>query len=490
MPSAWEMLPGNGMENQHFHYFRSVTTCNLASFFDFGFWSCKILQASHLYPALYHAVTALGSIHRGYISDSTPATVPRVGMNCHVQFALRQFNKSIRSFSKLLSEKTLSLLDQQVALTTCIMFTCLSTLQGRQYEAFMHVNNGLKMLHHWKLNNRALREPGDDVAMDMLVLMFTRLDTQIRPYLLGQEAVLRWTDEQVIPTITNLPFRSLLEAYVDLEVLLNHLMQLLICDQYYLPVLSPEVLLQKEAIIRQFGEWDHWLADFLTAVSPSTPERNALNLLRLRRGFARAMLAWDTTRGEHAHDDLTPIYQDLLGLAAQVLQEADKQSLSLIDTFDEQKPQHPNFVLASIVTEPLFWIGTRCREPTLRRRALRLQQLYPRREGICEGMLGAKIIEKVIEIEETGCPRGINTCRPSSPFPFPSSTSPVFLQGHSNRDTTASPCSEKGRWVCELHRVASYQFILNTERQCKVIMRTVEDLILGRRRSELVSSWW
>lgn len=515
-PSIQYLLPGDEMENQHFDFFRSVTTTNLASFLDAGFWSNSVLQASHQYPALFHATTAFGSIHRSFLSDGTPATVPREDTNGNAQFSLRQFNKAIRSLFQLLSQHEYSVLDQQVILTTCILFTCLCILQGRQDKAFMHVNNGLKMIHQWRLNDQSLREPGSkNVGIDALILAFTRLDTQVRPYLDGQESVLQWASDQVIPEPSSLPFESLLQAYNDLEAIFNQVMRVILgqssgSGQSF----SPED--EIERLRDQSVTWDNRLTVFLAenAVPLNEADESALDLLRLRRAF---MNPFFTTKLliDDPENKLTPIYQEILQLAAKVLQHKDYDetpSPSIPeDTIREQQPQHPMFTLASGVTEPLFIIGTRCRDPGLRRKALRLLQLYPRREGICEGMLAEKIVRTVIDTEEKNCLRSMNYRQshpPLSPFTLdtvssPSSASdtlsalypdsvPTLTSSASPASNVPflSPCSAEGQIVCNQHRVVKIQYLLFTERQLKIVMWTAEDLQLNKKGRVLVSSWW
>lgn len=503
MPSAWDTLPGDEAENPHFHFFRSVTISSLACFFDYGFWSYEILQLSHHHPALFHAIAAFGSTHHGYLTDTTSYAIPRNCTDLDMQFSLKQFNKSISAVSKLLSRGENSFLEQQVILTTCILFSCLSALQGKQLQAFILINNGLKMLHQWKLNSRGSHNAGNNVAMDMLLLMFVRLDTQIRPYLAGQEATLQWTEASFVPLATDVPYQTLLEAYVDLELIFNRGMRIFLNEEYCLPVLSPHALEEKEAIIHQLQIWDRELSALLSTKGlPATEsDENALNLLHLRRGFATAILAWDTTQGERAHDNLTPIYRKLLNLTVRVL----RQQHNPVDVFHPLEERHPNFNLAAMTTEPLYWIGIRCRQPRLRRQALRLLQLYPRREGICESMAGANVVEKVIEIEENGCPRrarmGTDKCNSHSssvtsvsPSCPPAINDSVSSEGASSEDREATPifssCSKHGKWVCERHRVAVYQFLLPTERQCKHVMWTVEDLALGRAGNQTSYLWW
>lgn len=158
--------------------------------------------------------------------------------------------------------------------------------------------------------------------------------------------------------------------------------------------------------------------------------------------------------------------------------------------------------------------------------------------------MAAKIVQKVIEVEEQECPRCIawhnNHPSPASITSITPSTapSPQFLpirtsphsQNNNFRVTSESinvilnhldiptnplsyptapktrvaniaatkrrvaarksQCSEKGKWVCEKHRVVETQFLLFTERQIKIVIWTGEDCELSRKGREMVLTWW
>lgn len=161
-------MPGDAQEKSNFEYFYRVTIADLSECFDTGFWSGQMLKISQSYPALWHAMNALACIHREYLTHAPPP--PAVGQGSgtgppnltpkprdppRVQFGLKQFNRAIRSLRDLLSGPCPTLVDQLVVLTTCILFTCMCSLQGQQVQAFVHINNGIKLLHQWKLDSVA-----------------------------------------------------------------------------------------------------------------------------------------------------------------------------------------------------------------------------------------------------------------------------------------------------------------------------------------------
>lgn len=517
-----------------------MTSSALSSFYGSDFWAQETLRVAHQYPALFHAITAFGSIHHSYLSDETPSDVPRIGTNNQIEFGLSEFNRAIKSMSALMTQKELSMADQQAILTTCVLFTGISSLQGRQSQAFMHVKNGLRMIHHWRLSNRIMT-PAEKNAVDMLLLTFVRLDTQIRPYLVGQESLLQWTDEDIVVALSpQRTFQTTFEAYFELEVLFNKLLRLNF-NAYSFKQLALEI----ESLKNQGEIWDRQFTHLLSTITPNASELDALDFIRLRREYARAILSCLVINAKNnVHDDLIPIYEAIIEFSEKVLQKDSHTPRQGVP--DSQKLEHPIFVLGSTVIEPLFFTATRCREPTLRRRALYLMRLCPRREGICEGMMASKVAQKAIEVEEQECSRCIDWYN-SHPFPastpssLPTLPSPQFLpirtsphaQNNNFRATSESlnvimnhldiptspmnyptapttkiakiaatktrtqpatarrsPCSEKGKWVCEKHRVVETQFLLFTERQIKIVIWTGEDYELSRKGREMVLTWW
>lgn len=447
-------------------------------------------------------------MHYGYLSDATPADIPRMGKDGdYVQFGLQEYSKSIKSMYKLIAQEELSFRDQQAILTTCLLFTCLSVLQRRQLQAFMHVKSGIRLIKHWRLNNEDIYKENKQ-AVDMLLLAFTGLDTQIRPYLSGQQAILQWEDDDIIysSSLDQGPFESLFEAYFDLEVIFNKLLRL------YSLINSPEELnRQIQTLVCLTRTWDERFSQLLLTTCLTASEVEALDLIQLRRGWARSIM-WPFTTphlgNNNAEDELSPLWLELIHLAERVL--ARESSHSAGHQEYKAPPKHPVFALHSTTTEVLYFVTSRCRDPIIRRQALRLIQLNPRREGICEGMAAAKMLQNMIEIEEQGCPRSVgydysyssslyspDTFHTSSSSSAPNSSSPFSDTGNGHERSirpsttpTHMPCSEKGKWVCEMHRIIDTQYHLLTERQLRMLNWTAEDRLLDRPGREFVVSWW
>lgn len=453
MPSAWSLLPGNAQERHNFDYFYSVTVADLSGCFDTEFWSGQMLKISHTYPALWHAMNALACIHREYLTEGSAIVAPKPSDPPRIQFALKQFNHAIRSLRDLLSGSCPTLVDQLVVLTTCVLFTCLCSLQGHQVQAFVHINNGIKLLHQWKLDS-FMRNPNSEFnnAVEMLLVMFTRLDSQVRPYLSTHQALLAWTDAEIDRPILHRPFQSLLEAEVCLETIFNGMMRLVMHKDYAAPEPTAEILERKRACLQKFAEWDRRISAYLMEEGPL----KALDGLFVRRKFAAVFLAADMTKGELAHDELLYQFMELVNICDRILERSGTTPSSI---------PFPSFRLATSVIEPLYWVGAKCREPTVRREAVRLLTQFPRREGICETIVGVQAVNRIIELEEGCCPTACNA--------------------PSKKDVCTT-----GRWVCGKHRIVSAEFTLVGEREVCVVLKTMDDHVLSRPGVSFVSSWW
>ena len=85
------------------------------------------------------------------------------------------------------------------------------------------------------------------------------------------------------------------------------------------------------------------------------------------------------------------------------------QILKLCHTFSEKQPQKGSaitaliskaFSLCSGCVPALFLTAFKCRDPVLRREAVALLEAHPRREGLWDAALHAKIGRRIVELEE------------------------------------------------------------------------------------------
>jgi hypothetical protein len=437
------LFPGNEQETQYFQFFRTITATNLAGVFDFGFWTCDTLQASHLYPALWHATAALGAVHVQLNIDGPSPYRLQTETGYHSLFALQQCSKSIQSLTKLTAKQELSEQDRTVVLTTCVLFSFMSALQGYQEQAFMHIHNGLKLIHDWRLEEMYLQRRSHHTT-SMLLLMFNQLDSQGR--YIRQGLKINATSEkrdklpQAIPFSVE-SFTSCLQAYVELERLINRFSHIGIMTEPESGEDAEQTIVRwKQVYSQALATWDTRFSHFLATTSEQLSKKMIL-LLRIRRLFTSTLFE-DISKGELGYDEFVLQFATIVDLVGRILEpkgaitvQKEEGSLSPQNTIH----QRADISLSVIISEPLIFTAMRCREPNTRHRALDLLKKHPRREGVVNSILATKLLGALISFEEKSCPK--HKTDPDSD------------------SSTASVTCSTGRWICSKHRVGFQEFL-------------------------------
>jgi hypothetical protein len=407
-------------------------------------------------------------MHQRFLSDQL-CCLPNTSVDENIQFALKQFNAAITYLVKPLTERVPTYEDKVVVLTACVLFTCLCSLQGHQFQAFVHIRNGLKLLHEWKIREEPSAIMDALIPLDVLSTTLTHLDTQART-LHDESAMNSWVCNPVMLPDSSPPFYSFSQAYMQLESLFNGVVQ---------AVRNPLAVEDAAAILesypRHFAAWDARLADY-AATLKATKHDKAISLLRIRRVLTDVALSHDPSMGELGYDGFQDHYLEILDLAATIL---DAQEPEVLDpklrqdipaaegnvhpTVPRAKGR-PLFTIITGVTESLYLVAARCRDPTIRRRALDLLNSHPRREGIWESTLAAKIAEAGMIVEERAW-----------------STSKHLIVG-------ACTCVI-GTFICEGHRIGNLDITIVQDRQILVSMRTVHETNLGAPATEICFEW-
>lgn len=75
--------------------------------------------------------------------------------------------------------------------------------------------------------------------------------------------------------------------------------------------------------------------------------------------------------------------------------------------------QTPTFSMSTGIIPGLYMCGSRCRDPQIRRRALKLLQAYNRREGLWHSGICAQMVDGLIRTEEANAIRELGSACPS-----------------------------------------------------------------------------
>lgn len=72
--------------------------------------------------------------------------------------------------------------------------------------------------------------------------------------------------------------------------------------------------------------------------------------------------------------------------------------------------QKPIFSLEVGIINPMYEVGTKCRDPFIRRRALNILRTLSWREGVLDSLSTAQVVERMIAIEEAGSSGPVKSC--------------------------------------------------------------------------------
>ncbi|KAK0101731.1 hypothetical protein ONS95_006886 [Cadophora gregata] len=153
--------------------------------FKTSLWSQLIPQVSHAEPFIRHAIIALGAMRKithgpdnaGEGFQLSPANAP------DFFYALRQYEKALQGMRQTIADGRK---DIQKALIACILVFCFETLTNKMNNAVVNAESGLLLLHSWMRENlpnhvgcNPSKEWQDHRIEEDLMIAFSTLDLQV-----------------------------------------------------------------------------------------------------------------------------------------------------------------------------------------------------------------------------------------------------------------------------------------------------------------------
>jgi hypothetical protein len=419
-------------EREAFHFFQYRGASELSGFFDSRFWQFDIPQASHYNPGIRHAVVALASMYRKLIAGGVPV-VPDDASDKHLRFALEQSNRAISEVVKIPGHKTIA--DKLNMMTTCILFHCLSCIQGHQTMAFRHLRSGLRLLREVEEElETGTRNPNNyPVSFDTLRAILVNMDVQARGIMSDAMVALWEPQPKRNPAIHQDPFRTFIQARFCFESTFNDLITLATKLDDYPPKSEEkikEVSLDYERIQRQFNAGSIRLDTFLSQFSNTASELDTNSVIGIRlihnqvrvflKAFSQFGCLMQVKEVDWAIED--DDMEAILDLASQLL--GAPRDLTLLPgtapedyctssvggsyTANANTPffATPVFSSCSGLLSALWVFTSRTRSFALRRKAIALLLYYPRREGVWDSIIAGRIAWEQMRLEEEALERG------------------------------------------------------------------------------------
>ncbi|KAL6402473.1 hypothetical protein AUP68_14952 [Ilyonectria robusta] len=365
-PSISLRLPPT--EGPYFEIFRTHTANELSGYFDFEFWTRRVLQECHTEPAIKHAVIALGALYQTLEQTSEPAARnPSVtnhrqqSVMGHWQIAVKRYSDACNALVGLNSQDQKS---TKTLIMANVLLACFDSFIGDHRQAIKQIQTGLGLLERLRTqqHDRFLANssaPPEEPLEEELVTMFTRLAIQAKSYDMAfhfpQPYVIRLTNPQTATTPPGAPsspsssgagsppansplsfpenFTSLLEARLACDKLNERIMQYI--EGLYavktdrkgtLPRSWREYGLEFKNQIKTWGDAFENLFSSRHSLSVKPQEKAAIAALKMLQTNSHVLYLMMFSDQESDFDAFLPQFQTIVDLGLEIVGDEEKRA--------------------------------------------------------------------------------------------------------------------------------------------------------------------
>lgn len=352
---------------------------------------------------------ACGAMHEHYEFEVVPAINRKnkaVAAPPKPPFALASYNKAISAVMDQLSSSKGSV--ESVAMC-CLLFVCLECLRGDPQSAAAHLRSGGSILASWVSRNKTIKgcitEP---------------------PYSTPSTSDPAWVHTNLIPIfqrlgshvatagrITSAEFNSLvkhnlattdplLDGFDNIMDARNSLLNLCALASRYVIHLAHNKYdgantnqeIQGLMGMRQrMLHWDQAYREFLDEADTATRNSRRALVLWIQRRCYNVALGTSLLPAQCAYDSYMEDFAFIVRNGERLYSRTDA-----IPTLGDAELS--TFSLEEGITPACYFVASTCRDPTLRRVAIKLLRQGPARQGIWNALLFARVAERIVEFEE------------------------------------------------------------------------------------------
>jgi hypothetical protein len=388
-------------------FFEYISIKHLNEYHPCKSWRKTLIFFSQTVPSVRYAAIALALVHRNYLdNDSGNRMNQRQSSKDWLsdEAPLLHYNRAIQLL--LSQESSHSAESTAVTLLVCYLFTCFDHLAGNYVQAVKHLRGGVELSRN--IDQAILHNNSTDDAkpseVHTIICQVTRqirrLDMQAATFLVD------WAPADIEDTfmsqlsLSSNTIWSLVQAADYLQVLLARVMRLRNTEQMpQIDNMSPSHSSLKDIVLRQLETWSSLFESILQQSSSYETDSETyrlISLLRLQHTIAWILLSSHGPGREIDYDNFLPQFQKCIALAGEIAAAHEQYSGSSTPTFT------PEIGIVPL----LYIIGVKCRHPIVRREVLSILRWQPIREAVWDSISAARVVERVIEIEEGGSGEG------------------------------------------------------------------------------------
>lgn len=382
-----------------FDFFRRRTAPMTVSFSPSEFWSGRLLQVAHAHPAVWHAVVALGALHRRWeLGFASPDDDAERGYDGAVARAATFSDKAASSYARSVALAR-DIEDPLAILVLSLGLMAVTDIMGRWVENRVHGTAGLRLLGEIRRERAACRGGVGGSEIDSVAESFARMDLQNLTF---SESRAPYPDpesdsnEDIMAAADSLEdllmpgdrFDSFSQAGFHLFALSR---RCLLLAGIYENMSCEEYDISQDGTGYQLMLWEQMMKDYLRQARTADHNKGEPGLLtvKLYHAFLRLFLRVGIGSQQTDWDVCLPHFERMVALAGTILSRNRNSHAS------------PAFVsLEPGIIIPLYQTVTRCRHPVLRRRALELLRRANSQEGRWHSVGAAAVAERMLQIEE------------------------------------------------------------------------------------------
>jgi hypothetical protein len=364
------------IDAQNLDYFIKVCCNDFSGFFVHQIWEQVIPQNTVTEPSIRYAAMAIGAMHRSHAFQKGISTASER------KRALENYTKSLISLNSIISNNQAS---RDLVCLASLLFLVFDVSCGNDRGCLLHLNAGLRIVQS------ASEETSSSSSgyMYELVSIFSRLDIQAATFAPGHAAkVLK------IPVIPH-EFLSLVQAretIVAIIALMHYYLEPQGRDYIYHPRPSHAPAAHEiDEIKTLLAIWLEKFDKFIEFRSLKHTQRDhaAAKIVRISHIYASIFLDTFSVLRETLYDAYLPLFTKIVEYATFVID------------LSEKTQTHSGRRLAFDIgtVQPLQFVASKCRNRTLRRRAIELAEKAGR-EGAWDGQNMAKVLRWVVAKEE------------------------------------------------------------------------------------------
>jgi hypothetical protein len=385
---------GSVKDRRALDFFYQRTVPQLSGLFSQDFWGRLVPQLSASEPAIRHTLIAVSCFHESTERFGKSTTASSVGSAIT---DLTVYDKAVGSLISTLGSDKGSI---RIPLIACILFTCLEFLRGDMDAAMTHIESGVNVLKASR-DAKYMREVesesnsawDSECADAELAPIFCTLG--LLASLFGRPSFEIYSNPgTVLGSFPRVIYSSIFEAKVALFDILNTSVQFIesVGAAKRRFEIDIEETLAQNRITGLLEQWKIAFEAFAEPVQAKWPNSEVCAADILRATFlamkVRVAMAMEVT--ETAWDAYKLDYEEIVTIAERTL-------------LGSTNPSHDSFGYFHFepgIISPLHFVAWRCRWPIIRRMALSLLYLNPRREGLYDSRRSYNVFKRVMIVEE------------------------------------------------------------------------------------------